>query len=620
MRGQADASRARPDGQPRPEPIPLGFQGQSAENAEIMRSFGFSERFSTGWLRPTSVMLAMVAIAEFARAEPASPVAACSARQGRWFAEAPPATVDVVYGVGAGRSYEAAVTASRVAPAAALGVQVERTSADRQSVEQIAARAREGTSPEVGSQAGVERALEGCRVLEACHDGTTSAYHVMTRCYLRSQDERARESLATVAKLPACGAERPWVARAPAVSAEHVFGVGIGSNLEAAEASARVRTAEALGIEVRSRTSDRQVLWQKGGKAGDATEFEQLADTFVARRLEGCDVVDRCRDARTEAASVLLQCFRRSQFEREVERLGATMVVKFPKSARILVVPGTDKEGFITGLGELGSSALRAAVDKGLPPGASLVRVHQWEPELLHEVARKAGATHLLRFEYARKGTQAVHLEAWLQRAENDLDVAGTVAVAEVELDDSAASLLDARGPLLPQKDALSVAAELSPKRLRAKLPARMREGTEVRMEFQLPATGYFYVFAVGETGDVSMLRPMAGAPDALAARGTLRFPSAEFTRIAGAPLIACGVPGRKLARENVKAVLTSKPLDLPAFNETEPFLSFDRSGTARVATLLEALNKARREGTVLADETVPYLIEASARGRGDCP
>ena len=68
-----------------------------------------------------------------------------------------------------------------------------------------------------------------------------------------------------------------------------------------------------------------------------------------------------------------------------------------------------------------------------------------------------------------------------------------------------------------------------------------------------------------------------------------------------GAPLLACGVPGRKVARENVKAVLTAKPLDLPAFDRDAPFLAFAPKGPRPVASLLEALNKARRAGAVIA-------------------
>jgi hypothetical protein len=565
--------------------------------------------------------LALVSVALAVSAAGAPPrVEMCGTRHARWRSSAPVSNTEFVFGVGEGKTYDFALAASRVAAAEAFGIEVKSITTDRQTLAQENGATKESIAFEILAQTKVQRILEGCQVLESCRDREGEGVHVLSRCSRKSQEEREKESLAALARLPSCDAGKAWVSRPPSMTTEHVFGSGFGRSVEAAEAAARVRAAESLGVEVRSRTSDRQVLWQKDGASREESAFEELAETFVARRLEGCEVVDRCHDASAKGANVLLQCFRRSPFEREAERLGAAVATRVPKEARVLVIPGTDKAGFITGLGELGSSVLRAAVAKALPESASLLRTERWEPAALHEVARKHRATHLLRFEYdAARGDQA-HLEAWLQRADNDSDVPGSTVVGEVALEDSAASLLEARGPLLPQKDALALGSDLAAARLATRVPPRIAEGTEVELAFTVPKPGYLYVFSISENGDVNMLHPVAEYPDARVRAGEVRVPDEDFRRATGSGILACGIRGQKSTRENVKAVLSASPLELPPYAPNAPILSFAPSGTPGVADLLTALNKARRANAILADSTTPYLIESRATGRGPCP
>ena len=546
----------------------------------------------------------------------------CSARQQRWLNAAPASTLEHVFGVGTGADYTYALAQSRVRAAEAFGIEVRSVTTDRQALEQGPQGTREHSSFEMLDETRVKRVLEGCQVLESCRDSSDRTLHVLTRCSRKSHAERDAEDRAELARLPICDAARSWSSAPKPMTTELIFGVGVGRSLEAAEASAKVRAAETLGIEVRAKTSDRQVLWQRNGVTTDSSEFEQVADTFVARRLEGCQVSDQCRDLAggIANASVLVQCFRRSPFERQLERMGAAIGPKLPKEARILVVPGTDRSGAITALGELGTTLLRSAADATLPVGAAFVRTPAWEPVALHEVARRVGATHLLRFEYALHGERRVQNEVWLQRAEDDLNVPGTAASSIVDLDDSALTLLEAKGPLLPQKDALSVAADLAPRRLDSKVPGRIEEGSEVEMEFTIDKPGYLYVFSMDEAGAVTMLRPVADAPDARVSPGKLRFPDVDFRRAVGAGITACGIAGRKVSRENVKAVLTSKPLELPAWSPGQPVLEFSATRGTPVSALLEALNKQKRIGAILADSTNPYLIETGSRGRGPCP
>ncbi len=547
--------------------------------------------------------------------------ARCSARQQAWFDSAPAPTLEFVYGVGSGPAYAAALAQSRVRAAEAFGIEVRSLTTDRQVLERSGEATREASSFEILEETRVKRVLEGCQVLESCTD-SESAVRVLTRCSRKSQEEREAEERAALGRLAACDASKPWSSQPRPMTAEHIFGVGWGRSLGASEAAAKVRAAETLGVEVRAKTSDRQVLWQKNGVSQESSEFEQVADTVVARRLEGCTLLDQCREGAGAAANVatLVQCFRRSGFERSVEQMGASIAGKLPKEARLLLVPGTDSDGAITGLGELGTSVLRAAVDAGLPAGTAFVRTPAWQPAALHEVARHVGATHLLRFEYTRQGDRQVRLDVWAQRAENDVTVPGTAATATVDLDDAALSLLDAKGPLLPQKDALSLAGELAPRRLAVGMPPKLKEGAEVEFAIEPEKSGYLYVFSIDERGAVTMLRPVAAAPDARVEPGKLRFPEPAFRRAVGGGIVACGVKAQARTRENVKTVLTSKPLDLPAWGPSEPVLEFSQAGAHTTASLLESLNKLKRVGAILADATTPYLIESTGTVRGICP
>ncbi len=547
----------------------------------------------------------------------------CGAKQRHWSEAAPQSTTEHVFGVGVDADFAKALASSRVRAAEAFGIEIRSIVRDEQSLDKVGAQAEEKSSFAILEETRVQRVLEGCSVLDSCRDGGGGSFRVLSRCSRKSREEREADDRASIARLVRCDDAKSWLKRPPGPSSEHVFGVGSSSTLAGAESLAKVRAAEVLGVEVKARTSDRQVLWSKGGASQEESEFEQVAETFVARRVEGCQVVDRCRErveGTREAAAVLVQCFRRSQFEREVERLGLAVAPKIPKHSVVLVVPGTDRDGFITGLGELGSATLRAAVDRAMPEGAVLVRSRQWEPSELHAIAREHAATHLLRFEYTRSSDESVHVEVWLQRAENDVGVSGTTFAADVQLEPSASALLEVRGPLLPQKDALSIAGELAPKRLPARIPARIEEGTEVQFEFDVPKSGYLYIFSLAENGEITMLRPIAPAPDPRVGPGTMTFPDAQFRALAGGGITACGVASRKVSRENIKAVITSKALDLPEWSSESPILTFASKEGPSAALLLESLNKLKRVGAVIADTTTPYLIETGPSGRGACP
>ncbi len=354
------------------------------------------------------------------------------------------------FGIGAGATDEAAVARARVAVAETIGVEVRSRTRETMRLEEKQGRTVDEARFESESEVKVAKILEGCQVVDRCTAGGDEPARALVRCFRKTRDEREAASRAVIATYPVCSADHPWSRTPPSATSAFVFGVGSSPLLDAAENDARRRAAEFFGVDVRARTSDRQVLWQRGAASEEASTFEDVAESVVAKRLAGCQLVDRCRAESGGVASVLVRCDRASAFEREVGALASKLSARIPARARVLLVPGTNERGRITALGEAVASALRAGLGEGLAREAAVVPSAPWRGARLADVAATAGATHLVRVVHRAPNASGVPLDVWIEEvARAQGSIGGPHLAATVGAEEPDAALGAVLGPML---------------------------------------------------------------------------------------------------------------------------------------------------------------------------
>jgi hypothetical protein len=364
------------------------------------------------------------------------------------------------------------------------------------------------------------------------------------------------------AELPSaqqCG-QQSWLERPPAMTAARVFGVGSGRTRSDALDVARAEAAKTIGVQVQEDATDTQMLWlaDDHGRQQESsrTTLKRATRSLVDRRLESCQQADLCRAADGQT-QVLVSCERVSGLERAlVETARQWSNVAGPM--RVLAVPGTDADGFITQLGLYMVNVLRDQLGEH-NHALAIVDSGPWQPAELHEAARQAGATHLLRVEYLSPTSTSIRATAYFQDATTDQRVPATTSTFEVELDDGQTSMLAVRGSLLPQRDAQNLIGLSGGYHVPLDMPStELREGDAIGFSFKLPRAGFVYLFDLYEDGSAALFVPSPLLSDNhFAAGAEVRVPLANER----GKLLACALPGQAVTREYLKLLIVPTPL-----------------------------------------------------------
>jgi hypothetical protein len=437
----------------------------------------------------------------------------------------------------------------------------------------------------------------------------------------------ASAALATVSA-PSCGPDSAaWRSAPPPADEEWIYGAGSGRSPEEAFERARSEVAASLSIQVRSETSDRQIDWQRAGAAsgaqrGGEQRLEVITRSLVDRQLQACERVSTCQSP-DRAVHLLARCSRQSALERQLRRAARTLSLALPSQSTLLVLPTTDENGLITGLGEYSAKLLNDILDRQMTGERRLKRLSGWSPMAFAELTRQLGVSHVVRSEFMAVGGQRQRFRLWVMDASNDQPLSGSSEGFDLELEAPHLELLDVRGPLFPQKAALDLAGAQGtslPAELRL-LSSRLKEGEEVEIEFKLPAASYVYLFDIYENGQASLVLPNPVMGENFFAPGVWhKLPDAAWKK-AGMIIKACPVPGQSLTRESIKLVATATPLDLPLDRYTLSDLALLASGPkGTLAEIVKRINTLRARGVPISTATAPYLIEATPEARSGCP
>jgi hypothetical protein len=338
-------------------------------------------------------------------------------------------------------------------------------------------------------------------------------------------------------------------------------------------------------------------------------------DSFVVRRLDECETRSKCHIGLDVHA--LVACARRSELEKQLAQAAHLIAAaKLPADAALLSVPGIDDLGYVTQLGEYSARVLRDGVAQlltGSPDQARMVSSAPWRPMDLHEAARAAGATHLLRVEHVSMGGARVHVSCYVQDTKDDHHVAGTDFAFDVDLEPAQAELLAIRGPLLPQKDAQDFVNTTGAFRLPIRLSKTdLQEGDSVQVFLQVPRDSYVYIYDVYEDGRVVLLHPSSlDRNNHFAPGSSFELPNAAWQR-AGAALMACPLGRQPITREYVKVIASPVPLDLPGtVVEGSDFPSMAGGPQSKLEALRAKLEELTRSGVAVGTADMPYFIHS---------
>lgn len=407
-----------------------------------------------------------------------------------------------------------------------------------------------------------------------------------------------------------------------------IFGTGTGNDEVIAADHARLEAAKTIAVDVREETTDTQVLAVKrtGTGSQEATKetVSRAAKSFVARRVEGCVVREQCRDEH-DAIYVLLSCERRSALERVLQEQATKIAGALQPGTALLVVPGTDEAGYVTQLGEYTANLMRTALSNALAAtgqGASVLPSSAWRPSDLHEVARTAGATHLVRIEHMRLDVTRVRISTYVQEEATDRPVPHTAVAAEVDLDEGQVGLLSVVGPLLPQKqtEALMNASGTYPVPLRISR-TDLNEGDRVQIEVTVPRASYVYIYDIYEDGRAALLLPNPFTRENRYEPGAeIVLPNASWRR-AGAELRACPLGRQSLTREVVKVIASPVSLDLPGTRASNNVFTMVASGEADgwVAAITRKLDELRQAGIPIGTADMSYFVHATKQPAAGC-
>ncbi len=425
-----------------------------------------------------------------------------------------------------------------------------------------------------------------------------------------------------ILRTPTCKAtKQTWTSTPPHADDEKIYGVGSGDSEAEALTLARRQAAESQEVRIVAESVDQQVDWSHVGSDGKDNKYESqfsaTAKALVNHVLEGCQVEEQCHDANNKLW-VLAGCFRRTALERDLVKAVDKLAKAVPENAVILLVPGTDGDGWITGLGEYAANVVRARIGDQVPASARLLRVPKWVPTDLHEVGRQQKTTHLIRIEHASAGEHRVRLTMWIQDVKTDQEIPGSSAGFEVQLAPEQLELLSLKGPLLPQKDAMELAANFGAGRVDLRLSsANLKEGENVEIKFKLDKDGYVYLFDLYEDGQAVMMVPSPDSPDNHFTAGEHVIPDENWKK-KGDVLKACPIPGHQVTRENVKIIVSPTPLaliDQAAASHDMKTFSIGPSGD--LSALVKKLNGLKSQGATFSDTTAPYFVQAVPDAKG---
>lgn len=414
--------------------------------------------------------------------------------------------------------------------------------------------------------------------------------------------------------LPACDPKKhAWMTRLPSAESR-VFGVGSGMSAQEALDAARREAAASLSVVIKSATLDRTVAWN------DHTDqkIESVNETLVASRLVGCVPADACQQG--AMFHRLVQCERQASAEQQIATLVPALAASLPKGARALVLPASDEDGWVTGLGEVAARVLRHGLDGAVKAPTKLQHVEAWRPLALHAMARQLKVTHVLRTELARVG-ESVRATSWWVALEQQQPVQGSTASVTFPMDADVVALSDLKGPLFPLKHTMDLAALASGT---SQIKLRMSKttlvaGETVSLSFQLPRDGYVYLFNLYEDGRAALLLPNAAVKDHFFRAGVMyEIPDIAW-RQKNIVLRACPAIGSQQNREGVKLVYSPSPiaLSLEKFESPDVY-TLEGGPKGSLSELVTQLNAAQRSGVELQSASASYLV--TRKGKSICP
>ncbi len=430
---------------------------------------------------------------------------------------------------------------------------------------------------------------------------------------------------ADVLNAPPCQpAKHGWRDKAPHMDEEKIYGVGAGASEDEAVGHARRRAAETLRVQVVAQSTNHLVDWSKsagGAKTGGTEkEFSSTTTALIDQDLEGCRIDEECRDP-ADKLNVLVSCFRHPELDRELRHAAEKLAAEVPDGAVVLLVPGNNEDGWITGLGEYAAAVVRGPLATAMEKrSAKLVRVEKWVPVDLHEVARANKVTHLFRIEHHSGGRQRVRFNLSLLDAKDDVTLPGS-GTFEVKIAPFQLELLELKGPLLPQKDAMGLAQNLGAARAKLALSQNdLREGDHVEIVFTLDGEGWVYLFQMEEDGTATLMIPSPDSPDNRFSAGEHRIPDDKW-KAAGDALVACPLPGHALTRENLKLIVATQPLPLVEPGAVvKDMKTFSVGPQGDLGVLVKKLNQLKAAGAQFSDATMPYTIVAVPNAKSGCP
>ncbi len=410
-------------------------------------------------------------------------------------------------------------------------------------------------------------------------------------------------------------ARNRWVVTVPHSDEETVFGVGRGPTLDEAMERGRAEAAKSIEVLVTSTLEDTQVDWQRSGNDGGHAQYEakvkSISKSRASRRLAECRQTDTCQETVNRVA-VLVTCDRRGILEKELAGAAKKLVTDVPAKATLLLIPGTESNGWVTGFGEYTMQTVRGELSRVVPKDVGLLKLPTWTPTDLRELARKSGATEFVRLEHADAGHGRQRVSVWLQDPMTDKPTSA-IASFDVELDQEQQELLSVRGPLLPQKGVMDLASDLGDRRVTLRLnKPTFFEGDKVEIQIDVTEPSYVYAFDLYEQGEVATLVPGPDTPDNYATPGRhFRIPDDNWKRN-GTSLVACPIRGHQRTREVIKAIASASPLDLPGTKLSD-------GGQATAEAIFGKLRELAHSGARFADASAAYEIVARPSPKSAC-
>ncbi len=347
--------------------------------------------------------------------------------------------------------------------------------------------------------------------------------------------------IATQSGLTAC-------APAPATRAEEgdvVTAEGAASTLEQAIDHARAEIVRGFETQVQAKNEGNARLHDEV----EHNEFTTHVSSWASRTLVACETTRQCWQDGLVHATV--RCDRRTPLDREVGLAAPKLAAALPRDAIILLVPGTDQDGWITALGEHVAQLFLARMDTAARHGAKFAQPSRWEPAKVRDVAREHNATHFLRIQHRSLGPDLVEVQASLLDVATDLSVPGSNVLLQAHLLPEQAGLLAVRGPLFPQKGVQDLVGSHHGKAEIAVSHALIPAGGEVSVKFKLQEDSYVLLLDLYEDGRVASMVPGPLAPARKFARG--------IWHLGDQKLIACPLPGHVTTRENIKLIAASE-------------------------------------------------------------